>query len=120
MASSTDEFRRLMNERGRIKASLTRFKAYYEANRDLDSASALQQRLDRSMEPVQDRIETLVWNTTDKEAHLQIHEDFETTFDEVTAEVKDHLCHIQALSLSVGASTPATFDFFTYLQRRVG
>lgn len=93
MAQPNEELHRLIEKRGRLKSNLTRFKSFYDAHQESSSTDVFEQRLNQSLglidkfEALQKRIEILVLNTINEEAHLQFRENFETTYDELVGEV---------------------------------
>lgn len=95
MAQPNKELHKLIEERGRLKSSLVRFKSFYDEQGQMIDVDFLERKnrtvgLIEKFEDLQERIEIIVSNITDEEAHLRFRENF-TTYDELVGEVRGYL-----------------------------
>ncbi|CAK9801664.1 hypothetical protein ANTPLA_LOCUS2894 [Anthophora plagiata] len=99
--SGEDSLRKLVEEGGRVKSQLTKFKNFCDQFGTTTAIDSLQERLNRNItlidkfDAIQERIEALVAGSPEEEAHRQIRDIFETMYFDVVGRVRGYVQRAQ-------------------------
>jgi hypothetical protein len=94
--SNEETLRILVQRRNTIKASLTRFKIFWETDGKIAAIETIYDWLRRSMPlidkflEVQDQIYALIAGTAEEEPHNECTQEFETLYYELVGEVRSY------------------------------
>ncbi|XP_043263018.1 uncharacterized protein LOC122403528 [Colletes gigas] len=110
-----DTLNKLVEERGRVKSSLTRFKTCFETQRATTGAAALEERLHRNLhlldrfESIQDRIDAITAGTPEEHTQNQIREAFENAYFDIIGAVREHVSAKRAPVPNPSSTAQQTF-----------
>ncbi|XP_076392689.1 uncharacterized protein LOC143265292 [Megachile rotundata] len=113
MATSSEEIlRKLVEERGYLKSSLTKFKTFCDTHAKTTTVDSLQERLNRCVplidkfEKIQDQIESLVTASAEKEQHIQYRDAFETLYFDLIGGVRGYIQRLNNPNANRGVQQP--------------